>query len=240
MALSAGLSYDLAPPSIPSAPTIRDGAFLRYCHGQVSRHCHSVPVVETFDSPEAQAIPTSLPNPLLAPMPFANPQQSPTFTSIFVDPSVSSSESTTASFAHTLTHTSHLSNPPPSLIPSDGTESPSSASNTLPLTPSSTDPVMLGNPTPPNTKPAIPIIIGLAIASVLGLTTAFLLIFLLILKIKLHRAIKHQLAQGPRREAVPHFAATEEQRRSTLVEGKFLTGFRKKVHVRAFRMSGWL
>ncbi|KAI4209876.1 MAG: hypothetical protein LQ351_007230 [Letrouitia transgressa] len=239
MALSAGLSYDLAPPSISSPPVIRNGAFLRYCHGQASAPCPSVPVVETYDSPAAQVTPTSLPNPLLAPMSFANPQQPPTFTSIYIAPSVSRSGLTTASSAHTSDHTLQISNPSPSLLPSDGTEPALSASNTLPLTPILMDPMMLGNPTPPGAKLAIPVIIGLAIASLLGVTTISLLTFLLILKVKLHRAIEHQLAQGPRREAVPPFAGTEEQR-SALVEGRFLTGFRKRVHERAFRMSGWL
>lgn len=96
------------------------------------------------------------------------------------------------------------------------------------------DPMMHGNPEPKHIKLHVPVIIGVVIVCMLGSAIIPLLIFSLVMKIKLRKAIERQVADGRRAHMVTGFGDPEEMRRDHMVDDKFMAMFRKRVHNRAF------
>ncbi|KAL9596474.1 MAG: hypothetical protein Q9219_005780 [cf. Caloplaca sp. 3 TL-2023] len=166
--------------------------------------------------------PDSDDSPPLAPMPFATPlttQPRLTMTSTARQPGKTQNASSNlmTSPTHTLfvTMTAHPS-------------SSSSSSSAKPTPTPTMDPMMHGNPEPRHPPLRPPYIIAIAILGALSLTTIPLLIFSVIVKYKLKKAIAFQLGQGPRQEREWGVYGWEEKRRDFVVDEGFLKGFRRR------------
>lgn len=197
----------------------------------------SVPAVlgsEVSDTPSEEPLP--------ARMPFADPHSIlPTATITLTVAAAQTASRSTVQEADAAAMSSVPQRPTPGPTAQHGTSNTTKPILTtlLPI-PASADRIMRGNPEPKHPKLHTPIIVGIAIVSVLGLSIVPLLVFLFVIKIKLKRAIKRHLAQGPRGRVQGRFNNPEEVNRDFAVDGRFLAGFRRRIHDRAFIGRPWV
>ena len=230
------------------APLISNGEVdpPRYCKDAYERIlCSDIPNLWKPAGSAAKGASPAFGHPLTSPMPFAESLSAqPTVTITFTVSNTpatiySTLPVTLATSASSATHKSTIGLSSLQEVTNTHITGPV-AQSTLSLTSQSVDPMMVGNPDPKRPKWRVPVIIGVAIVSMLGLSIVPLLIFSLAMKIKLKRAIKQQLRQGPRRHVAIGFDDSEQIRRERAVEGRFLIGFRKRIHDRAFAGRSWV